>query len=66
MQGDWRKAYNYLASLTSWNLVPAKDSLLAMLRSKLQEEARPHLLAPCARRLLVFGVDILSKERKGA
>ena len=44
MQGDWRRAYNYLASLTSWNLVPAKDSLLAMLRSKLQEEVRLVLL----------------------
>lgn len=35
--GDWRKAYEYLAALTVWNLLPAKENVLEMLRSKLQE-----------------------------
>jgi hypothetical protein len=38
MRGEWRSAYDYLAGLSSWSLVPAKDALLAMLRSKLQQE----------------------------
>ena len=46
MRGDWQKAYKYLASLTSWNLIPAKEEVLAMLKSKLQEEGlRTYLLS---------------------
>jgi hypothetical protein len=46
MRGDWRKSYSYLSSLSAWNLIPAKDSVLAMLKAKLQEEGlRTYLLA---------------------
>ncbi|CAL8466376.1 g5912 [Coccomyxa elongata] len=45
MRGDWRKAYDYLAGLTSWNLIPAKETVLAMLKAKLQQEGlRTYLL----------------------
>lgn len=45
MRGDWRKAYEYLAGLTSWNLIPAKEDVLAMLKAKLQQEGlRTYLL----------------------
>ncbi len=45
MRGDWRKAYDYLAGLTSWNLIPAKEDVLAMLKAKLQQEGlRTYLL----------------------
>ncbi|BDA51264.1 Eukaryotic translation initiation factor 3 subunit C [Coccomyxa sp. Obi] len=45
MRGDWRKAYEYLAGLTSWNLIPAKENVLAMLKAKLQQEGlRTYLL----------------------
>ena len=45
MRGDWRKAYDYLAGLTSWNLIPAKESVLDMLKAKLQQEGlRTYLL----------------------
>jgi translation initiation factor 3 subunit C len=46
MAGKWQKAYDYLAGLTSWNLVPHKAFVLALLREKLQEEGlRTYLLA---------------------
>ena len=46
MRGEWRSAYDFLAGLSSWSLVPAKDALLAMLRSKLQQEVLPRTLSP--------------------
>ncbi|KAG1661195.1 hypothetical protein FOA52_006001 [Chlamydomonas sp. UWO 241] len=39
MRGDWARAYGYIASLTVWNLVPAKEPVLEMLSTKLQSEA---------------------------
>lgn len=39
MKGDWRKAHTYITALNVWALVPQKDSVLAMLRTKLQAEA---------------------------
>ena len=36
MSGSWRKAYDYLAALSSWNLMSRRDETLAMLRGKLQ------------------------------
>ena len=46
MKGEWRRAYDFLTSLTSWNLVTRKQEVLAMLRSKLQVEGlRTYLFA---------------------
>jgi translation initiation factor 3 subunit C len=39
MRGDWQKAYNFVAALNSWNLVPQREAVLGMLKAKLQEEA---------------------------
>ena len=39
MRGDWQKAYDYVEKLNGWSLVPQKEAVLAMLKSKLQEEA---------------------------
>uniref|UniRef100_A0A7S3VP13 Eukaryotic translation initiation factor 3 subunit C n=1 Tax=Dunaliella tertiolecta TaxID=3047 RepID=A0A7S3VP13_DUNTE len=39
MRGDWRKAHEYVSALAVWNLVPQKEELLEMIRSKLQAEA---------------------------
>ncbi|KAL4433586.1 hypothetical protein ABPG75_000027 [Micractinium tetrahymenae] len=36
--GDWRRAYQYSTALSCWNLLPQKEGVLGMLRSKLQEE----------------------------
>jgi hypothetical protein len=46
MAGKWQKAYEYLAGLGSWNLLPRRQEVLDMLKSKLQEEGlRTYLLA---------------------
>lgn len=46
MAGKWQKAYDNLACLSSWNLLPRKQEVLDMLKSKLQEEGlRTYLLA---------------------
>ena len=38
MGGHWRDAYHYLSSVSVWNLIgDAKDSVLALLKAKLQE-----------------------------
>lgn len=37
MRGNWRKAYDYLSSVSSWNLLPNKAEVLDMLKAKLQE-----------------------------
>lgn len=45
MRGDWRKAFEYLAGLSSWALIPGKDAVLGMLKAKLQQEGlRTYLL----------------------
>ncbi|PSC74602.1 Eukaryotic translation initiation factor 3 subunit C [Micractinium conductrix] len=44
--GDWRRAYQYATALTCWNLLPQKEAVLGMLRSKMQEEGlRTYMLA---------------------
>lgn len=46
MKGEWQKAYDCLATLPSWNLVAAKEKVLAMLKEQLQEEGlRTYLLS---------------------
>ncbi len=35
MRGNWRKAYDYLASVSSWNLLPNKAEVLDMMKAKL-------------------------------
>eukprot|EP00884_Botryococcus_braunii_P022175 jgi/Botrbrau1/8641/Bobra.0196s0035.1 len=46
MAGKWQKAYELLAGLSSWNLLPRKQDVLDMLKVKLQEEGlRTFLLA---------------------
>lgn len=46
MLGNWRKAYDYLSSVTSWSLLPSKTEVLDMLKAKLQEcGLRTYLLA---------------------
>lgn len=37
LKGNWRKAYDYLASVSSWSLLPNKTEVLDMLKGKLQE-----------------------------
>ena len=37
LKGNWRKAYDYLASVSSWGLLPNKTEVLDMLKGKLQE-----------------------------
>ena len=37
MKGNWRKAYDYLASVSSWSLLPNKTDVLDMMKAKLQE-----------------------------
>ncbi len=37
MRGNWRKAYDYLASVSSWSLLPNKTEVLDMMKAKLQE-----------------------------
>ena len=37
MKGNWRKAYDYLASVSSWSLLPNKTEVLDMMKAKLQE-----------------------------
>ncbi len=37
MSGHWKDAYQYLSSLTVWNLIGgAKDNVLVLLKAKLQ------------------------------
>lgn len=37
MGGHWREAYQYLSSLTVWNLIGgAKEKVLDLLKAKLQ------------------------------
>lgn len=44
--GDWRAAHAYIASLSCWGLLPQKEQVLSMLRSKFQQEGlRTYLLA---------------------
>lgn len=50
MSGSWRKAFDHLAALSSWNLMSRKDETLAMLRGKLQ--VRPMLEASAVQRAL--------------
>ena len=38
MRGEWKQAYATLASLPCWALLADKETVLAMLRSKLQEQ----------------------------
>ena len=38
MRGEWKQAYDTLASLPCWALLADKDKVLSMLRSKLQEQ----------------------------
>lgn len=46
MKGEWKKAYEILASLPSWKLIPRHEEVLSMLQQKLQEEGlRTYLLA---------------------
>ena len=46
LAGDWRRAYGYLSSLSCWGLMPQKEEVLAMLRSRVQVEGlRTYLLA---------------------
>ena len=39
MRGDWSKAYAIVASLPAWNLLRNKEGVMAMVKTKLQEEA---------------------------
>lgn len=46
MKGEWKKAYDTLAELPSWKLIPNHEEILKMLQQKLQEEGlRTYLLA---------------------
>ena len=38
MRGEWKQAYDTLASLPCWALLADTDKVLGMLRSKLQEQ----------------------------
>ncbi|CAG9465850.1 unnamed protein product [Pedinophyceae sp. YPF-701] len=45
LQGDWRKAFNYLTALRSWQLLPDSKRVMAMLEAELKRAAlRVHLL----------------------
>lgn len=44
MRGDWSKSYQYLQSLTVWNLVPQKANVLAMLKTRVQVGLRAGVL----------------------
>eukprot|EP00798_Chlamydomonas_sp_ICE-L_P014783 gene14783-20833_t len=39
MKGDWTKSFGYVSSLAVWNIVPKKETVLTMLKEKLQSEA---------------------------
>ena len=39
MRGDWSAAYAAVAALNVWQLVPQRESVLAMLQEKIKEEA---------------------------
>lgn len=38
LQGDWAAAYGFISKLPVWALVPQREAVLGMLRTKLQEE----------------------------
>lgn len=34
--GDWRRCYGYVTALSCWGLMPQREAVLAMLRSRVQ------------------------------
>ena len=46
LAGDWRRCYAVASSLSCWALLPQRETVLAMLRGKVQEEGlRTYLLS---------------------
>jgi translation initiation factor 3 subunit C len=46
LRGEWSAAYDTVASLSVWSLVPQRESVLSMLREKLKQEGlRTYLFA---------------------